>query len=298
MHWLEEIAAGSTDSGGTMNTTTADTRVTEATLGGWERHVYWERVWGTIVTFDVRGESVGRDVREAVAEAAAFLHDVDSWFSTYRVDTPITALRNGLMAESQAPSVVRQVLDRCRAIRRLTRGAFDPWAVPGGVDPSGFVKGWAADIAAQIVVDHGFSNVSVNAAGDVACRGLQSPDQPWVVGILHPESNTEVVRTVELTECSIATSGLFERGNHIIDPHRGVHEVRLDSATVIGPDGGLADALATALLLEGEDGLRFFAGLSDWSGYLMRGGRASYFGPAFETSSDCRGEIPTQRSTS
>ena len=129
-------------------------------------------------------------------------------------------------------------------------------------------------------------------------EAFNRPDQPWVVGILHPESNTEVVRTVELTECSIATSGLFERGNHIIDPHRGVHEVRLDSATVIGPDGGLADALATALLLEGEDGLRFFAGLSDWSGYLMRGGRASHFGPAFETSPDCRGEIPTQRSTS
>ena len=279
-----------------MTTTTASTQVREATLGGWERHVHWERVWGTIVTFDVRGETVGKSARDAVAQAAAFLHDVDSWFSTYRVDTPITALRNGLIAESQAPSVVRQVLDRCRAIRRLTNGTFDPWAVAGGVDPSGFVKGWAADIAAQIVVDYGFSNVSVNAAGDVACRGQQSPGRPWVVGILHPDSNKEVVRTVELTECSIATSGLFERGNHILDPHRGVHEVRLDSATVIGPDGGLADALATALLIEGERGMRFFAGLPDWSGYLMRGGRAFYFGPAFESAEQARRDFPTQRS--
>ena len=102
-----------------MTTTTASTQVREATLGGWERHVHWERVWGTIVTFDVRGETVGESARDAVAQAAAFLHDVDSWFSTYRVDTPITALRNGLITESQAPSVVRQVLDRCRAIRRL-----------------------------------------------------------------------------------------------------------------------------------------------------------------------------------
>ena len=43
-----------------MNTTTAETRVTEATLGGWERHVHWERVWGTIVTFDVRGRVLAR----------------------------------------------------------------------------------------------------------------------------------------------------------------------------------------------------------------------------------------------
>ena len=29
--------------------------------------------------------------------------------------------------------------------RELTGGAFDPWALPGGVDPAGLVKGWAAD---------------------------------------------------------------------------------------------------------------------------------------------------------
>lgn len=277
-----------------MNTSTASPLITSADLGGWQRHVHWERVWGTVVTFDVRGETVDDDVRAAVEDAAAFLHDVDAWFSTYRVDTPITALRNGLIDESQTPAVVRQVLSRCRRIRALTGGLFDPWAVSGGIDPSGYVKGWAADVAAQMIVDAGFPNVSVNAAGDVACRGHQAPSQPWVVGILHPRSNTDVIRTVEVADSVIATSGLFERGNHIIDPQKGVNEVSLESATVIGPDGGLADALATALCIAGADGLRFFAGLSDWSGYLVSDGRASYFGPAFDAKPTVK-VIPTQR---
>lgn len=277
-----------------MSTPATLPQIAPAALGGWERHVHWEAVWGTVVTFDVRGEGLSSQARSAVADAAAFLHDVDSWFSTYRVDTPITALRNGLIDEAQTPAVVRQVLSRCRSIRAMTGGVFDPWAVRGGVDPSGFVKGWAADVAAQMIVDAGFPNVSVNAAGDVACRGYQSPGQPWVVGILHPQSNIDVIRSVEVTESVIATSGLFERGNHIIDPRRETHEVSLDSATVIGPDGGLADALATALCIAGTEGVRFFAGLTDWSGYLVSDGQASYFGPAFDQKPTTN-EIPTHR---
>jgi thiamine biosynthesis lipoprotein ApbE len=50
---------------------------------------------------------------------------------------------------------------------------------------------------------------------------------------------------------------------------------------VVGPDGGLADALATALLIEGPAGVRWFAGLPEWSGYLIEGETAHFFGSAF-----------------
>jgi thiamine biosynthesis lipoprotein len=262
--------------------------VTFAALGGWSRHVHIEQVWGTVVTFDVRAAEDSQDAGGfgpaaalAVAEAVEFLHDVDAWFSTYRVDTPVTALRNGLLDMDDMPPVVQGVLDDCWRLRVLTEGVFDPWSVPGGVDPSGYVKGWAADVAADIVVDRGFPNVSVNAAGDVTCRGHQSPDQPWVVGIRHPAHADQIVRTVAAVDEAVATSGCYERGAHVHDPRRGVAAVALDSATVVGPDGGMADALATALLVAGPDGAGWFAELPGWSAYLVSGDQATYFGPAF-----------------
>ena len=61
----------------------------------------------------------------------------------------------------------------------------------------------------------------------------------------------------------------------------GTTEVWYASATIIGPDAGLADALATAALVAGPSAAAWFAGLPDWSVYLIKDGQASYFGPAF-----------------
>jgi FAD:protein FMN transferase len=271
-----------------VTTDTAPT-VTFAGLAGWGRYVHAEQVWGTVVTFDVRGPDLlvedesgaGHDVAAAVADAASFLHDVDGWFSTFRADSAITALRNGLHELSDMPTGVCDVLDECDRIRRLTNGVFDPWAVPGGVDPSGYVKGWAADIAAEMMIGAGFPNVCVNAAGDVTCRGEQSPDTPWHVGIRHPQRADQVVRTVVAVDEAVATSGCYERGAHIMNPQARTSHVQLDSATVVGPDGGLADALATALVIAGPDGADWFAELPGWSAYLVAADQATFFGPAF-----------------
>lgn len=252
-----------------------------ANLKGWTRAVHIEEVWGTVVTFEVRDEVLAPEVDDAIAEAVQFLHQVDRWFSTYKLQTPISAYRMGFATLDQLPDVISEVLDRCQYIKTLTDGVFDPWAVKGGVDPSGYVKGWAADIAADMLVAQGFFNVSVNAAGDVTCRGYQSPDQPWVIGIRHPVDPMAVVASTEVLNGAIATSGEYERGSHILNPLTGRNELALSSATVVGPDGGLADALATALLIEGVAGVRWFAGMPEWSGYLIEGETAHFFGPAF-----------------
>ena len=265
-------------------------------LEGWVREVHQEQVWGTVVTFDVRDVELDAGARAAIDGAVAFLHQVDAWFSTYRMDTPITALRMGLAPLGQMPDVVRDVLSQCAYVRDLTEGVFDPWAVAGGVDPSGLVKGWAADVAADMIVSHGYGNVSVNAAGDVTCRGYQSEGQPWVIGVRHPDDPYTIVTATEVLDGAIATSGEYERGKHILDPRTGEHQVALRSATVVGDDGGLADALATALLITGTDGVRWFAGMPEWSGYLIDGEVAHFFGPAFAPSSMPETAVP-DRST-
>jgi len=255
--------------------------VTLAGPGLWQRRVHAEHVWGTVVTFDFRAPDFGPDYDAILAEAIGFLHQVDAWFSTYRVDTPITMHRNGLIELSRTPTVVQQVLASCQYARQLTRGAFDPWAVKGGVDPSGYVKGWAAGQVADQIVRAGIPNVAVNAAGDIACRGLQAPGECWAIGISNPYDTQQVVEVVRIGDGAIATSGLYERGAHITNPATGRPGVYYDSATVIGPDAGLADALATAALITGPDCAAWFVGLPDWSVYFIKDGRASYFGPAF-----------------
>lgn len=265
-------------------TATVDTTVTYAGPGTWQQRVHVEQVWGTHVTFDLRDETLPDDVDEILASAIAYLHQVDAWFSTYRADTPITMYRNGLIELSRTPAVVRDVLAACQWIKTLTEGAFDPWAVKGGVDPSGYVKGWAAGQLADRFVREGIPNVSINAAGDIACRGLQAPGEEWAIGILNPYNKQEVVEVVHIGDGSIATSGLYERGNHIKNPRSGTTDVWYDSATIVGPDAGLADALATAALVEGPGCAEWFAALPGWSVYLIKDGQAQFFGPAFPRS--------------
>ena len=255
--------------------------VTFAGPGTWQQSLHVEHVWGTAVVIDLRAPELPPDVDTLLAEGIAYLHQVDAWFSTYRADTPITMYRNGLIELSRTPAVVRDVLTACQWVKTLTEGAFDPWAVKGGVDPSGYVKGWAAGQLADRFVRAGIANVSINAAGDIACRGLQAPGEEWAIGILNPYNNQEVVEVVHIGDGAIATSGLYERGNHIKNPRTGTTDVYYDSATIVGPDAGLADALATAALLEGPSCARWFVELPGWSVYLIKDGQASFFGPAF-----------------
>jgi thiamine biosynthesis lipoprotein len=250
----------------------------------WQRSTLSVDVWSTIVRLEARGEDVEARAAQPFAEVVSFLDDVDRWFSTFRDDTPVHLLRSGAVDESAMPEVVREVIAGCREARELTDGAFDPWAVPGGFDPSGYVKGWAADHAVGSLLAAGLANVSVDVGGDVAARGVAEPARPWRVGIRHPVEHDLVAEVVEIFDGAVATSGTYERGLHVIDPRTGRPARDVVSATVVGPDAGLADACATALVVAGPDGLRWLARLPEpelWSGYVITGDTVTCTGPAF-----------------
>lgn len=241
------------------------------------RHI--EVVWGTTVTIDLREVDellpAEDEVRAAVDEAVAHLHWVDRVFSVHRTDTLATALRTGRRTEADLTltdgieRAMLGVLERCRVARDMTGGAFDPWAARGGFDPSGYVKGWAAERVADRLVRRGFANVCVNAGGDVVCRGLAGPAEPWRVGVRHPDDAGLVVRTVEPGDGAVSTSGPYERGAHIVDPRTGGPAHGARSATVVGPDAGLAEVLSTALVVAGRDGVDWFDGLAGWEAFVV-----------------------------
>lgn len=207
-----------------------------------------------LVAADGAAERLSGEVRRQLAEAVAILHRADATFSTWRADSPVSRLRRGELTTAQAPVEVAEILDRCAVARDLSDGWFDPWAVPGGFDPSGYVKGWAAQNALAAFRASGICGVLVNAAGDIASSGAMGGGRPFRIGVADPRSPLRLAEIVEL-DGAIATSGTYERGMHLIDPRSGRPAARAASATVTGPDLGLADALATAVAVAGEPGL-------------------------------------------
>lgn len=245
-------------------------------------------VWGTVLFLDVGSKRIDKAaISHAVDSVKGFVNQVDLDFSTYKDGSYISRLRRNEIAIADCPETVREIWGLCAIARDLTEGAFDPWAVAGGFDPSGYVKGWAGDKCAQILEAAGCEQIQVNAAGDLTLRGGVGEGgeiKPWAIGVVNPDNRQEVLRIFNISDGAIATSGAYERGAHIFDPATGTIAIGAKSATVIGPDGGLSDALATALMVAGEDGAGWFAQpeLVEYSAWVIdrHSGGAWGVGPA------------------
>ncbi len=218
--------------------------------------------WGTVIVVQVASTSLSElELVAAVDKAEEFFHQVDEDFSTYKSNSEVTRIRRGELEVADASNEVKEVWKLCEHARELTLGAFDPWKVEDGFDPSGLVKGWAAGVAAKILVEASVESVLINAAGDLALRGGQLSEEgelkPWSVGISSPDDVNQIVKTFDVVDGSVATSGDYEKGAHIVDPHTGLIAIGARSASVVGPDGALCDALATALMVDGRDAQRW-----------------------------------------
>jgi thiamine biosynthesis lipoprotein len=227
---------------------------------------------GMPVIVDVRDEGVGEG---PIDEVVAWLHRVDRTFSTYKDDSEICRIDRGELAPADAHPDVQWVLARCEELGRQTGGYFDLRAGPDGtLDPSGLVKGWAVDGAAAILEAAGATNFAVNAGGDIRLRGGALPDDRWRVGIQHPLERDRIAAVVETRDLAVATSGAYERGEHVFDPHTRRPPVGVLSVTITGPDLATADAYATAAFAMGTRGAQWTATLDGYEGMtILAGGR-------------------------
>lgn len=119
---------------------------------------------------------------------------------------------------------------------------------PLTLDLGAVAKGLAVDAAARELQP--FQNFCIDAGGDMYCGGVNPQGRPWRVGVRHPRDRDRLADRFEVRDCAVCTSGDYERGAHILDP-RGNGAPQVASATVIGPNAMLADALATAAFVLG-----------------------------------------------
>jgi thiamine biosynthesis lipoprotein len=220
--------------------------------------IHVEQIMGMPIVLDVRDEDP--DVG-AIARMWDSLRRVDAVFSTYKADSEISRLNRGELALEDASPEVREVLARCEELREETGGYFDARAAGGGLDPSGLVKGWAVDRACAVLDAAGFVNYALDAGGDIRLSGRAVPDLRWRVGIQHPSLKDKLAAVVEANDLAVATSGEYERGRHVFDPHTHAPPSGVLSVTVTGPDLATADAYATAAFAMGEAGPRWTARL-------------------------------------
>lgn len=220
-----------------------------------------ELVMGTSISL-VLADAGPESILDRLAdETFAWLHEVDARFSPYRDDSEVCR-----PVDPPSPDVAH-VRERCAELWRQSAGYFDADAA-GRFDPSGFVKGWAVQVASDRLVAAGSRHHLLNAGGDVRVRGEAAPGRPWRVGVRHPWRPDQVCCVLAGTDLAVATSGVYERGHHVIDPFSGEPARGLRSVTVVasgsGADLGTADALATAAVAMGRAGVDWLAKLDGY----------------------------------
>ncbi len=245
-----------------------------------------EHAMGTAVTFRCH-ESVldWVDVDGAVARACERLHALSAELTTWDATSAMSEVRFGTLDLADAPTSVRSVLEVCEEVRELSAGWFDPWALPGGVDPTGLAKGWILEEAMAVLRAEGVGAAVVNGGGDVCLMGVpEGHDWRWHVGIQHPWRPHAFACVLAATG-AVATSGSYERGEHLFNPKTRRQSVASASATVVGPNLAVADGLATALAVGGDEVLERIEHLDCYDGYLigLDGSEAATSGIEFVT---------------
>lgn len=223
-----------------------------------------ELIMGMPITVEVVDEINPKDFKNVFD----YFRQVDERYSTYKSSSEVSKINDGL-PEEQWSREMKQVLVLCDKTKKDTKGYFDI-KHNGKIDPSGLVKGWSINNAANDLFLKGYKNFYIEAGGDIQVRGNSTTNLGWEVGIRNPFNTDEIIKIVKLTNQGIATSGTYIRGQHIynpFDPNKTIDNIK--SLTVIGPNVYEADRYATAAFAMGSDGISFIESVPGLEGYMV-----------------------------
>ena len=147
------------------------------------------------------------------------------------------------------------------------------------VDVGGIGKGFAADLAAEVMRAAGATAGVVALSGDIKTFGRMPDDQRFVFGIQHPrKEHGQVLARIELENEAVSTAGDYQRYfekdgvryHHILDPESLQPARLVQSVTVIAREGVLADGLDTGIfVMEPENGMTLIERLNGVEGVIV-----------------------------
>lgn len=211
-------------------------------------------VMGTAVSVDLRCPLEASEEWGVIDDLTHWFRWVDETFSTFRQESAISRLAAGEVTLEQCGRQVLEVADACERATVATSGIFNAaYAGPDSFDPTGLVKGWSVQRAADGLAERGLSDFCINGAGDLVVSGGAYPRHSWRVGVDDPRRDRGLLGVVTGRDFAMATSGATRDGTEIVDPRFGGSARGLLQATVVGPSLTDADAYATALVAAGGD---------------------------------------------
>ncbi len=149
------------------------------------------------------------------------------------------------------------------------------------LDLGGIAKGYASYKIAELLKNRGVKSALIDLGGNVYVIGKKLEDNSnWNIGVRDPSNPYNPPALVlSVHDTSIITSGGYERFKtingkkytHFFDSKTGKSITNdLLSATIITPDGSLADGLATAFMASGyEKSLEILKNISDEIGVVF-----------------------------
>lgn len=127
------------------------------------------------------------------------------------------------------------------------------------IDLGSVAKGYAGQLAAQMLRERGVESALLNLGGNVQTVGAKPDGSPWQIGIKDPKGE-DAMMVLSIADQAVVTSGGYERyfeqdGQtywHIMDPFTGhPADSGLISVTIVGDEGVVCDGLSTALFVMG-----------------------------------------------
>lgn len=222
-----------------------------------------EECMGTVFTFRGLSDLSPEAQSEAILHATNTLHKADAIFSLYKPESPLSRLARGETSVAECPSVVDQVWQLCEQWNKLTDGWFSAFTEQNTFDPSGLVKTWAAQFAAEKLIEAGITDFTLNAGGDILISDSQTRDDYWriaigkAVSIASAEAGVLTVLELNGTQYrAVATSGSAERGEHIWNPKGSKLQKDVVQVSVVAQNLVEADVWATAAFAEGIGSLK------------------------------------------
>lgn len=245
----------------------------------------------------------GEDADAAAEDVEAMLRHLEERWSVTREESITTGLNRGIRPEMTSQELA--LLSEVEELYLRTGGAFNPYLgevsrlwgfydknyrVPsaedrnlaiqaGMLDMGAALKGYAGDMAVEILENMDVDRAILNLGGNIQTFGNKPKGEPWQIGIADPiRGGTLGVVTVEGT-MSIVTSGSYQRYfdldgvryHHIMDGTTGAPaDSGLVSVTVISRSGLTADALSTALFVMGlEEAADFWRQSDDFEAVFV-----------------------------